>query len=98
MRHYTTEKLEDGILSFDCKYCGHSFLERRGAWLHWRDAHAPAFKAMRRYFRKLTGLEFSQLWVTFCMRRIPKREKPEAYFARIIQRDLFAAEVKRRKM
>lgn len=93
---YTTEKLEDGVISYDCKYCGNSYLEPENAVRHYRDEHLPGFVKMSAWLAKLPAAEFAALWTSFVMRRIPKNEKPEDYFERVRQRDLFAVEAKRR--
>lgn len=97
---FTMERLDEdgdgGVLSFDCKYCGQSFLDRADAIRHFEKDHAPGFKTMAEFFKPLTDTEFSQLWAGFVSRRVPKKEKTEAYFERIRVRDIFAKEVKRR--
>jgi hypothetical protein len=98
MQTYKMEKLDDGMRSYDCVYCGNSYLEKRGVLLHYRNAHKPQMERLWRYFRTLSLEQFAMIWTGFVMRRIPKRERTREHFQRIFLRDAFAVEVARRGM
>ena len=93
---FTREPLEDGVISYDCKYCGHSSLEKDRAICHAHKEHLDAILEGSRLLGLMTADHFKMAWVKFVMRRIPKREKDAAYFKRVFHRDMFAAEAARR--
>lgn len=98
MKHYDVQKLEDGIVSYDCCYCGHSFLEEEAAKRHYRQAHRPAAAGIATFFMSITQEQFSYLWVNFVSQRIPKRQKSSVHFLYVFLRDRFAFEAARRGM
>lgn len=98
MTTYTTQTLSDGVHTYDCAYCGQSFLEEADAQRHYARAHKPQMDDLGAYFRALPLDQFALIWTAFIARPIPKRERPREHFQRIFLRDTFAAEVARRGM
>ncbi len=93
---FERKPLEDGCISYDCKYCGHSSLSTKEAEAHAHKEHLDAILEGSRLLGLMTDEYFKFAWVTFVTRRIPKREKDAAYFKRVFHRDMFAAEAARR--